>query len=491
VERDRRRDRLALGAILAVAAALRFGYLSARGWWFDETFTLGVVDLDVRGVVDYVLQREGSPPLYFVLTALWARVAGSSEAGLRSLTATFGLASVWLAYAAAARLASVRAGLVAAALAAVNPMLVWFSLDARVYALLVLVGGWSFLAFARALEAPRAATFAEWALASALALWTHYFAIFPVAAEALWLLRRHPRRRALYASLLALGVAGAGLVPFMLAAASGVNSAWTAGRDWRVRLASVPPEFLLGFQPPRPILLGPLAMLIPAVALWLLAIRADDRERRAALTAGGIAAVSLSVPALLMLVPEFDIFLTRYLSAATVPVLVVLAAGLGARRAGRAGLVTVGAACVLGVAIDVGTAHVSKFEHEDWRGAARALAPADVVRVLVVTPPRGFVPLRWYRPGLEDVPDGDVDASEIVLVALPPIFRDLGHPSVPPRPPSPTPPDAAFREVERVEADGFTLVRYRAPQASRLPRERLEAMRLAPAEEARIVLERP
>ncbi|HJQ83320.1 MAG TPA: hypothetical protein VKA21_04545, partial [Candidatus Binatia bacterium] len=186
---------------------------------------------------------------------------------------------------------------------------------------------------------------------------------------------------------------------------------------------------------------------------------------------------------LLALIPRFDVLMSRYLSGATVPLLVVVAAGLGARRAGRVGTAIVVLLCVLGVAIDVGTAHVSKFEHEDWRGAAQAIDADGGPRAVVLSPSRGRVPFGVYRPQARPLTEPDAVVSEIVVVALPPAFRALGRPSRPPRPPSPA-PASSFTQVERVETDSFTLVRYRATTPVRVDRSRLGAMRLGSDEPA-------
>ena len=71
---------------------------------------------------------------------------------MRSLSALFGAATVPLAYCIGAELSSRRAGLITAALVAVNPMLIWYSQEARSYALLVFFCAASLLFFARALR---------------------------------------------------------------------------------------------------------------------------------------------------------------------------------------------------------------------------------------------------------------------------------------------------------------------------------------------------
>src|SRR5260221_6293620 len=72
-------------------------------------------------------------------------------------------------------------------------MLLWYSQEARGYALLALLTAVAALYFVRALDGGRRRDFTAWGVASALALATHYFAIFPIALEAAWLLWRPGR----------------------------------------------------------------------------------------------------------------------------------------------------------------------------------------------------------------------------------------------------------------------------------------------------------
>ena len=162
-----------------------------------------------------VVHIETTPPLYFLLIWGWAKIFGTGEIALRSVSTLAGIALVPVAFLAARELASRWAGVVAAAFVAVNPFMIWFSQEARAYMLLALLTGAGFLWFARALEDPSRKNLTWWAACSALALMTHFFAGFVVAPEALWLLLRWRRR----AVVLAAGVVAAAqlaMAPFAL-----------------------------------------------------------------------------------------------------------------------------------------------------------------------------------------------------------------------------------------------------------------------------------
>src|SRR3954453_11590901 len=176
-------------ALVAAAAALRFTRIGPQSFWLDESYTVDLVQRPFGDMLSGVASDESTPPLYYVLAWLWEKVFGHGEAGLRSLSALFGTLAVPAAWRAAREwFGSPRAGLVAAALVAVNPFFVWYSQEARSYSLLVFATALSIWALARALKDPTRRNLALWAGAAVLALLSHYFAGFVVVAEAAWLL---------------------------------------------------------------------------------------------------------------------------------------------------------------------------------------------------------------------------------------------------------------------------------------------------------------
>src|SRR3712207_6196961 len=121
---------------------------------------------------------ESTPPLYYVLAWFWTQLFGTGEVGVRSLSALVGTATIPVAYAIGARAATPRAGLIAAALVAANPLLVWYSQEARTYALLVLLSALTVLALQRFADRESTARLAVWAALAAGAVAAHYFAMF-------------------------------------------------------------------------------------------------------------------------------------------------------------------------------------------------------------------------------------------------------------------------------------------------------------------------
>jgi hypothetical protein len=126
-------------AILLLAGLLRFYNLAGQSLWADEGNS---VALARRGFVE-IAQRTAfdiHPPFYYWLLKIWVSIFGDSEIGLRSLSAVLGISLVYLVLILGARLFNRRVGLMAALVAAVSPLQVYYSQEARMYMLLALLG---------------------------------------------------------------------------------------------------------------------------------------------------------------------------------------------------------------------------------------------------------------------------------------------------------------------------------------------------------------
>jgi mannosyltransferase len=461
-----RRPWLWVGSLTVLGAALRFATLDAKGFWADEASTVREVRSGFGDMLSRVVDNEVTPPLYTILAWLWQRPFGDGEVAVRSLPALFGTATIPLAYLAGRELVSRRAGVVTAALVAVNPLLIWYSQEARAYSLLVLLCTLGLYFFARALREPRRNDLFAWAGVSSLALATHHFALFIVAAEGGWLLRTHPRIRELRWALAVPAAVGLALAPLLLHQYfEHAEGLWIADISLSSRAAQVPGFFLVGFELPWPEALAAAAAAAAPVGLGLLLLRrAPPRERRGALTAGGLAAVTVGAP-LVLAVVGLDVFLYRNVLPALVPAAIAVAAGFAA--AGRLGAAAAGGLCALSLGVVLATGWTPKYRRDTWREASAAIGRGPPARAIVATP-NGLGEARTlmvYLDGLRRVQRGSWRLREVVAVALP--RRPLGSLSNPrlPRSTAPHPP-AGFAVVERRWTDDFVLVRYR----SRYPR---------------------
>jgi mannosyltransferase len=464
-----------------LGALLRFPTLDGQSFWLDELVTASLLDRGLGDVLREVPRSEASPYVYYFVAWFWSSMFGLGEVGLRSLSALAGTATVPVAYGAGAVLVSRRAGLVAAALVATSPFLVWYSQEARSYALFALFGATSVLAFGLALRGDRR-WLAGWCVVSALTVATHYFGLFLVGAEVVWLLvRLRPRLPAVLASV----VPGATLLahlPVLLDQRG--NGEAVAGSSLAGRVAGIPKNLVVGYSFPVETAGSILAACLVFLGL-LLAARLTTRERWGALVGGSLAATVVVVPIVLAVLGR-DYVIARNTIVAVVPAAVCVGAGFASRRVGVAAAVVL---CALCTAIAVVPAFDAAYGRTDWRGAAAAIGPAAGERAVVVTP---YMSRSLWRPYLEglDEPNGDsAVVSEVVVVGL---ATEGGYSAghlEPPEVDTPKPiPGFRIATVERRPT--FTLVRYEAEKPSRVAVETLAGLALRD-EQPGIMLQRP
>jgi uncharacterized membrane protein len=123
--RSRPEARLLLAIIILAAALVRLAFLTRTSLIFDELYNIMVDRLSLSDLMREAL-AAGHPPLYYLLARVWY-LAGTGEFWARSLSVAAGLLTVLLTYALGRELFERRTSLLAAALAAFSPFLVWYS----------------------------------------------------------------------------------------------------------------------------------------------------------------------------------------------------------------------------------------------------------------------------------------------------------------------------------------------------------------------------
>jgi len=385
------------------AAALRFATLGVQSYHHDEIVTASRILRDgFWHAMDAVGFSESAPPLYYAVAWLWTQVTGTGELGLRSVSAIAGVATVPVAYLLGTQLSGRRAGLLAAALVAVNPMLLWYSQEARAYSLFVLLTAISLLYFVRALDHGRRRDSIGWGIASALALATHYFAIFPIAVEALWLLRRRGRAGGgAFPGAWIVAAMALALAPLVIHQSSFAHAEWIGNFSLGHRLWETGLTFALGetgdiiARPEHP-LLAVLPGLVAIAGLALVFLRGERRELRAATLLLAIAAVTFVAPlAIGLLDPSKDYVLARNLLPALVPLLVALAIGFTLPAARRRGVALAAILVAYSFGFSVWASLSPALQRPDWKAVAGAIGEPTTPRAMV-TWTLGAASLRYY-----------------------------------------------------------------------------------------------
>ncbi|MGH2458133.1 MAG: hypothetical protein ACRDIY_04625 [Chloroflexota bacterium] len=230
---------LPLVPIVLLAAGVRILGLGNTDLWGDEAFSVMTALGPVNHLLTMLSTGEPHPPLYPFLLVVWLRLFGHSEFVARLPSAFAGIASVPVA-AALARTAfrhgdgqvapgrgpslapflanGVAAATVVGLLVALNPIQVWYSQEARMYAQVSFFAGLATLALVRLWQGRRGAS-AWYVIAVLGAAGSHYYGLFvPVAHLVAVLAFARRRPELLRRWLRAVVVAGVLYLPWVVIA---------------------------------------------------------------------------------------------------------------------------------------------------------------------------------------------------------------------------------------------------------------------------------
>jgi 4-amino-4-deoxy-L-arabinose transferase-like glycosyltransferase len=449
---------LALAALTLLAAALRLPFLDHQSLWFDEVFTRDIVgEPSLSALWHHVQATESTPPLFYLVEWL---CGGQGAVAMRLIPALALIAAVPVGCLAFRPLIGERAALATAAILAVSPNLVQFSLDARAYGLLVLTALLSLWGFAELLESSQPRRYALWVLACIACVWTHYFGAFVVAAETALLVYARPRaRRQTLAATAAIAAFIAPLIPLVVNQTGDDRAAFIAGLSLGTRLTSTLRQFAMGANVPRTWLeaVGLVLACGGAFTGAALAARAGERRGRARILLA-LAAITFAAPLALASLGIQDSFYERNL-VATLPLVAALAAPalLMARGAPLALYLAVAAAASIWTSVDW------RYQVFDWRGAVARIEAIDPRAAVVTTAPFSEPVARAYlRRGAAHAP---VLARHAWLAVQP--VRAAHHRDLGPGAPAPS-SLPGFTPLRELDLHAFRLILLGAPQPTRI-----------------------
>ena len=451
---------LAPAAGLALlAAVVRLPTLAQQSFWLDEGYTARLLRMSLGGMLRTIPKTESTPPVYYVLAWLWTRVFTQSEYGVRSLSALAGIATIPVAYAVARRLAGRRAAVLAGLLLAVAPLMVWFSQEARAYALATLLATLTLLCTVSYLEEQESRWLVGWSVCAALGLATHYFVAFVLAPEVVLLVWRTRRDARLAAALGLVVVVALALLPLALAQRGTGHVDYIAVGSLSTRVAQVPKQLLVGYASPGELVTAILAsLLVLAGGVWPIAVDSETRRRAALPLLVGLACVL--VPIVLALV-GIDFLDTRNLLPALPALYIAGAIGFASDRTWPLGGILAGALALVMIIVVVLVDTNARYQRSDWRGASRALGVVAVPRAIVVDAGSALIPMQAYLPGLREL-SRPTPVTELDVVAIPAAANAGGGLPAPPRPTRPLAVPAGFHLVATVDGPTYTVLRYRA-----------------------------
>ncbi len=210
---------LVIGAVVVVVAGIVLRFIAKSDMWLDEALTLNIARLPLSQLHE-ALRRDGAPPLYYVLLHFWMGAFGTSDVAVRALSGVLSVCTLPFIWLAGRRLGGRAVGASVLVIVASSPFAVRYATENRMYTLMIFLCAAGVVALQRSLRRPAAGNLLGVAVVSALLLYSHYWSIYLVGVTGLWLLFQvwrgpEARRRGARISVVALAVGCLAFVPWL------------------------------------------------------------------------------------------------------------------------------------------------------------------------------------------------------------------------------------------------------------------------------------
>lgn len=163
-----------LTLIFIFAFLVRLIFLN-QSLWLDEATTAKVVQqYDFVGIISKFSQTDFHPPLYYLFMKSWSNIFGYSELSLRMPSVIFSLGAGYVIY--------LIGGLWAASFFLFNPLIVYYSQEARMYLMATFFLSLSLCYFLKIMKSEKTRDLLWFTVFNGLSFLTFYGSIFFIAA---------------------------------------------------------------------------------------------------------------------------------------------------------------------------------------------------------------------------------------------------------------------------------------------------------------------
>lgn len=476
---------LTILAATVVGTLMRFPFIADQSMWFDEVFTHRAMSQpNLTGLYRVIEAMETTPPLFFVLTWIVVKTVGqNTDVTIRLLSVVAGTATIPTAAFVLRRSIGPIPAMLVGWMVALSPLMVWYSLNGRSYALLMLLGLVSLWSVARVEESPTNKRLLLWACLAVLLVWTHYFSAFFIIAQfsvLMWVLRKRHAIHRLFAWGCGVAVLSAPLIPLLMYQNDG-RSSYIKTIPWANRISDFVVQFPLGGSlgtPSTPgvvavavafgllgLTMGIWAVLRPLKAQasassrtspWALRLRKPPKQARLLVFIG---AITIGVPLVLSLLSLDQHFFFRNFLFLW-PLFAALVA-VGLLRFKAVALVT-----YLGVLTFVSGSILLDWRHQnqDWKEATRVISPyAKGAPIVTFSGSNKFIPAEYSGRKINRDENWRLTTQRVWIMVEPRKVRGVLRPRL--HDPKYPPKGLALTRVLTTR-HGFRLLEYTSAQPS-------------------------
>ncbi len=407
---DANLNRITISLIMLLGAALRLWRLGELGLSYDEAATALMARATPSEIIVFHWTAGFEhPPLWQLLVHGWSLVAGQNEFALRYLPALAGILVIPLSWQFARHLypqsSSIWHG--SALLAAMAPVLIYYSQDARMYAIVLALALGAMIVSTRLVRRPTWAGVLLLALLNVTMTGFHYYAALLFAAQGIYFLiaaMTQPAFRSQWPKwLMALALSA---LPLMLWMAFSPGFQMTLGSVLSNTDTGSTPLFVFLDELWRDLTVAAIRwtpdwawigyLWLPLLAIGLLDALWLRRGNRWSGLSGWYLALLLVVPVLVSAL-VFGPLSTRYVLYIGPALFILMALGIvrlwnWTRALGLVGMLAFGGVCL--VALIFYRTDYAKSEYREMSTALAArIAPDDAV---LIESPRQHLPAKYY-----------------------------------------------------------------------------------------------
>jgi len=153
-----------------------------QSFWRDEAFSYLLAKKNVLEILT-LTAKDFNPPFYYLVLHFWMKIFGSSEIALRSLSLLFYVLTLYILFEFLKNVLSLsnKKAFAYFLLLIFNPVLVYYAFEARMYTMFAFFAAFSF--YLLITKKTRL-----YIISTVLGLYTHYFMVFVVLAQILYLI---------------------------------------------------------------------------------------------------------------------------------------------------------------------------------------------------------------------------------------------------------------------------------------------------------------
>jgi mannosyltransferase len=174
-------------SLTVIGLILRFFNLGYNSLWLDEASTHTFAIMSVPDIWKATTGGEFNPPLFYWIEHFMLTF-GNNEVVLRFVPALLGVLTIPLVYYVGKEFMDRNVGIIAAAAFAFSPFLIFYSQEARAYSMMLFFVAFAMIFYFRAMKTNDIRNWAVFGLLSALAFWSHFYALVIIGALVLYAL---------------------------------------------------------------------------------------------------------------------------------------------------------------------------------------------------------------------------------------------------------------------------------------------------------------